>query len=107
MKHNLHVSGEESPVFRHGKYVNRAMDMHGANAVKSFLGKKAVLVFIRRDKAAIIESLLERVKQGNSEGVVSRILNLDQEMGNESHCDWVIDNNQEPKLTAKQLLQIL
>ena len=75
MKHNLHVSGEESPVFRHGEYVN--------------------------------ESLLERVKQGNSEGVVSRILNLDQEMGNESYCDWVIDNNQEPELVAKQLLQSL
>lgn len=102
MKHNLHVSGEESPVFRHGEYVK-----HGANAVKSFLGEKAVLVFIKRDKSAIIESLLERVRQGNSEGVVSRILNLDQETRNESYCDWVIDNNQEPKLTAKQLLQIL
>lgn len=99
--------GEVENIWNKGKTAIRAMDMHGANAVKSFLGKKAVLVFIKRDKSAIIESLLERVRQGNSEGVVSRILNLDQETRNESYCDWVIDNNQEPELVAKQLLQIL
>ena len=93
------------PIWDEGKIPIRPMDINGAMAVKKAFGEKAVTIFIRRNKEAVLKALIERNSQTND--IVRRILNLDQEYANESLCDWTVSNDGRIEETVKQILQIV
>ena len=68
-----------------------AMDICGAKATKSAFGNRALIVFIRRGKADILNALLSR--DCPKEDIIRRIMTLDEEYQNALLCDVAVENN--------------
>lgn len=92
-------------VWDSGRIPVKAMDIVGARAVKEKLGSRAVTVFVRRDREAILESLLNR--DSDKKDIVRRIMALDTEYLNEFQCDWTVSNNGSLSDAVSQILRVI
>lgn len=88
-----------------GQIPIKAMDINGARSVKKIFGDNAVTVFIKRDKAEIINTLKKRMTSEAAE-IARRIEILDSEFENEKECDMVISNNSTIEDATTQILSI-
>ena len=93
---------EIDTILQNGKNVVMPIDMCGANALKMKYGNRCVIVYVKRNKDAILESLLIRYMkqvQGNPDeeekiraDIKNRMLSIDTEKRNEGLCDRVLVN---------------
>lgn len=103
-KYGLCINDVEE-IWASGRIPVKAMDIVGAMAVKKALGNRAVTVFIRRDREAILNALLDR--NGKREDIVRRIMTLDAEYANEFRCDWTVSNNGTLEDSVSQILRVI
>lgn len=82
-----------------------AMDISGCMAMKRHFGEKCALVFCKRDKEAMLDSILSR--DVPVEVTKKRLLSMDGELRNEEFCDCVIDNNGSVAMAAAQIKKIV
>jgi guanylate kinase len=86
-----------------GKNAVLPIDFSGANALKMRYGEQCEMIYVKRPKADIIRSLLERMLAQNSDkskdmtavikDIQNRILSIDDEKKNEDLCDKTLMNN--------------
>lgn len=88
-----------------GRIPVKAMDIVGARTVKEKLGSRAVTVFVRRDREAILEALLSR--DSDKKDIVRRIMTLDVEYLSEFQCDWTVSNNGSLSDAVSQILRVI
>ena len=74
-----------------GKIALVPIDINGAMKYKTHFGNEAILVFIHRDKDAIIRAIVERDIPVAEKA--RRIMQLDNEYNLINHCDRCIVNN--------------
>lgn len=94
---------EIDSILNSGKNAVFPIDISGANALKMKYGNKCEMVFIKRPKDLIVQSLLDRLavqitnnpsrKDEYIKDISNRILSLSDERKNEELCDRVILNN--------------
>lgn len=96
---------EIEDIWKAGRIAIKPVDIHGAMACKAAYGDRCVTVFIRRDKKAVVKSLLERAAP--SEDTAKRILSLDTEYDNEALCDWTVFNNGNLDNAVQQIMRLV
>lgn len=96
---------EIEEIWNYGRVAIKPVDIHGAIACKAAYGDQCITVFIRRNKEAIIESLLQR--DVPRKDTVRRLMSLDSELGNEQLCDWTVFNNGTLEHAVQQILRII
>ena len=74
-----------------GQHAVIPIDMCGAASLKAAFGDRAILVFVRRDRAAVIQDIVAR--RVDDADKVRRIMSLDAEYANEDLCDFTLVNN--------------
>lgn len=74
-----------------GQHAVIPIDMCGAASLKAAFGERAVLVFVRRERAVVIQDIVAR--RVDDADKVRRILSLDAEYANEDLCDFTLVNN--------------
>ena len=74
-----------------GQHAVIPIDMCGAASLKGAFGDRAILVFVRRDRASVIQDIVAR--QVDDADKVRRIMSLDAEYANEDLCDFTLVNN--------------
>lgn len=90
-------------ILNKGKSVVLAVDMAGANAIKTAFPDKTTTVFIRRSKEDSISDVIERDEMSLEEKV-KRLTSLEAELRNEELCDFVVLNNDTTKSAVQQIL---
>lgn len=78
-------------VLADGKTALVAVDINGAMKYKTHFGNEALLVFVYRDKDAVIQAIVERDIPVAEKS--RRIMQLDNEYPLINHCDRCIINN--------------
>ena len=96
------TKNEIDNILSSGKNAVLPIDFSGANALKMRYGEQCEMIYVKRPKADIIRSLLDRMLAQNSEttntadiikDIQNRILSIDDEKKNEDLCDKVLINN--------------
>ncbi len=90
-------------ILREGKHVLATMDICGAMSLKTNY-KNVVTVYIKRDKKAIISSILR--KNSSVEDKANRILAIESEKQNAAICDYIVEFESYEEAEA-QLCEIL
>ena len=95
-QNNFYGTTKESIIYiiRSGKIPLLIVDINGALALKNEFGEQAKIVFVKRDKAECIRSVLER--NMDLDDTVNRISSIDAEMRMEELCDFTLYNNRMP-----------
>ena len=83
----------------------KAMDMDGALKMKQFLGDRCCIVYVRRDRKKLLQSLLDR--KVSTEEKVRRILSLDVEERGADYADHVLENNGTIEEAADKLKKLV
>ena len=96
---------EVESIWEEGHIAIKPVDISGAKAIKSIYPDRTLTLFVRRDKEALLTSLLSR--DAPLEDKVSRVMTLDAEFANESLCDWTISNNGSLTHAVEQVLRLL
>lgn len=87
-----------------GKKVLAIMDICGAMALKTHY-RDVVTIYIKRNKRDLLASILD--KNTTNEDKVNRIISIDDEKRNEEICDYVVENPDNPELTADKIIELL
>ncbi|MBP5454825.1 MAG: hypothetical protein J6Y09_09505, partial [Lachnospiraceae bacterium] len=77
----------------------------GALTVRNEFKKHALLVFINREKRAVIKDIVERDIEADDK--VRRIMSLDLEYRNVEVCDVELNVANDPKEAAKNLITLI
>lgn len=85
-----------------GKKIVFALDICGANAIRTRYPEEACLCFIKRGKKDVLNSILER--NIPVEEKVRRILSIDDEYKNEMFCDRVVLNTGSLEDAIRQMI---
>lgn len=86
-------------------HVSMATDICGAIALKNAFPDKTVLIFIKRGKEPLIESILDR--DCSNQEKTKRILSLSDEYKNEVLCDETIQNTGTLREAEEQFFEII
>ncbi len=104
--HHYGISAKEiEAVWAEGRIAIKPVDVSGANAIREAYPDRTLVLFVRRDKKALLHALIERDCPADDK--VDRILSLDSEYANESQCDWTIFNNGSLSHAVEQVLQLI
>ena len=98
-------TSEISSITDNGKIAIRPVDIVGAEYCKRFYGKDCLVVFIQREKAKLVESILNR--DIPAEDKAKRIMSIEQEYNNASKCDITVSNNGKLKTAVSQIYQLI
>lgn len=74
-----------------GQHAVIPIDMCGAASLKAAFGDRTILIFVRRERAAVIQDIVAR--RVDDADKVRRIMSLDAEYANEDLCDFTLVNN--------------
>lgn len=105
-KYHFGTSSEEiSPIIERGHYAVIPIDVCGALTVRNEYRKHSLLVFVNRDKSAVIRNIVER--DSDPDDKVRRIMALDFEYRNAEVCDIELDVGDDAVAAANSLAAII
>ncbi len=105
-KYHFGTSADEiDPIVKKGHYAVIPIDVCGALTVRNEFKKHALLVFINREKRAVIKDIVER--DIDADDKVRRIMSLDLEYRNVEVCDVELNVANDPKEAAKNLITLI
>lgn len=96
---------EIEPITARGNYAIIPIDVCGALTIKNQFRKNSLLVFVNRDKKAVVKDIVER--DIDADDKVRRIMSLDFEYRNAEVCDIELKVGDDAKEAAKQLAQMI
>jgi guanylate kinase len=96
---------EISPIPARGHYAIIPIDVCGALTIKNEFRKNSLLVFVNRDKKAVVKDIVERDIEADDK--VRRIMSLDFEYRNAEVCDVELKVGNDAKEAADALSKMI
>ncbi len=96
---------EIEPIPARGNYAIIPIDVCGALTIKNQFKKNSLLVFVNREKKAVVKDIVER--DIDADDKVRRIMSLDFEYRNAEVCDIELKVGDDAKEAAKTLAQMI
>ena len=96
---------EIEPITARGNYAIIPIDVCGALTIKNQFRKNSLLVFVNRDKKAVVKDIVEL--DIDADDKVRRIMSLDFEYRNAEVCDIELKVGDDAKEAAKTLAQMI
>lgn len=94
---------EIQPIVESGCLAVIPLDICGALTVKNLFGSRAMLVYVERERQAVLRSILRRDIPDDDK--IRRILSLDYEYSNGQMCDMELPVGDDPVEAAERLMK--